>query len=430
MRIHVGLWIRVAVLASVLLLTDVHPCTLGITKTDRLLAADSLSLEMQALVEKLQRPSADDRAAAARLLGGMGTKGTQAIPALMVLLADSRPASGGDSVADVASTSLAKMGEPAARACLLALIENAARKDAEWLRLTISRFHDEESIKTLTVFTEHADSSVRHTAVAALNKSTDSGIVPALIGRFKDGDFYVKYAAITHFRNHRDEHAVQPLLDALTDKNASIRCEAVRALGVQADDRATPGLIERLRDDGEEARTRSAAAESLGRLRDPGVLEVLLKVVEGEGGIDDVRLGAVRGLGYLADNRASAWLREAVRDGYESSSVRIAAAKSLAQTEGKIAYPMITDVVTDATEEPLTRFWVAIGLVEVTGGEIDNLGIVDALEFYDHERYPILRKVAEDAARKAFGQVIKAGANSEVRSAARVRLSRFPSGSK
>jgi len=104
-----------------------------------------------------------------------------------------------------------------------------------------------------------------------------------------------------------DPRAVEPLLGELHNENFSIRESAILALSRLGDRRATPALIESLRDQN----VRRCAIEALGRLRDPRAVEPLLAM------LPDVyytwQKSIIAALAAIGDRRAIEPLREMLR---------------------------------------------------------------------------------------------------------------------
>jgi HEAT repeat protein len=407
-------------------------------------AAESDSREFCALIAKLRSPSAANRAAAAERVGELGEKGTPAIPVLMDLLKDTSPVGEGQSVADVASATLAEMGKPAAEACLNALIENPAREQSDMFRRTIGRFTDQGAIDVFIRHMTVSDPKARNVTVIALACSDDPRLIPGLIACFRDSDRYVRLSAVGHFRSHRDRRAVEPLMEALVDDDETMQVRAAEALATQDDRRAIPALLGRIQDDTEDARTHRSAAQALGKIGGSDVFEILVAIVAkgpptgqrpGAGTALDYdgrrvsadlqgrRYGAVQGLGHLGDRRASEMLRSILRNRDEYGPLRLAAASSLWMIEGaKELLPVMTQIVTDPSEPPIVRLGLATALVKQSNGVIDDVTVVTALGGWVHIKSHLAQEGSIETMIPALDAVAERGATAEVRAAARERL--------
>jgi len=154
-----------------------------------------------------------------------------------------------------------------------------------------------------------------------------------------------------------DAAALQPVLAALRDLDADIAREAASSLGLLGDAAAVEPLIEVVANANGyfHSVVRSAAAVSLGQLKDPRAIDALLNAVHDP--IADSSSEAIHALGALGDRRAVSTLVEVTRNrsGYFVNSVRRAAVLSLIKLGGEEAQSELRLVSEDLGEDPVIR---------------------------------------------------------------------------
>ncbi|MBX3010852.1 MAG: HEAT repeat domain-containing protein [Caldilineaceae bacterium] len=133
-----------------------------------------------------------------------------------------------------------------------------------------------------------------------------------------------------------NRRAYAALLSALADPAPSLRSEAAHALGMLADPRALPALIERLHQD-PEADVRLMAAYGLGLLGDPNAVAPLIATLEKQEETAKVRGMAAETLGGLYQPTAVAPLIAALQDA--AAEVRYWAAFALGELGDERAIP-------------------------------------------------------------------------------------------
>ncbi len=150
---------------------------------------------------------------------------------------------------------------------------------------------------------------------------------------------------------------LKPLIEALHDVNADVASEAATALGASNNPAAVEPLIEILTNANGyfHSVVRSAAAVSLGQLKDRRSVEALLAAVHDP--IADPSTEAIRALTKLADPRAIGALVEVVRNsnGFFANSVRRAAVLGLAKLGGDTAVAELRLVAADESEDSVIR---------------------------------------------------------------------------
>jgi HEAT repeat protein len=150
---------------------------------------------------------------------------------------------------------------------------------------------------------------------------------------------------------------IKSLTKALHDIDADVAREAATALGTSGNAAAVEPLIEVVRNSNGyfHSVVRSAAAASLGQLKDRRAIEALLHAVHDP--ITDPSTEAIRALTALADPRAIAALVEVVRNtnGFFAGSVRRAAVLGLAKLGGETAIAELKRVAAADQEDTVIR---------------------------------------------------------------------------
>jgi twitching motility protein PilT len=118
------------------------------------------------------------------------------------------------------------------------------------------------------------DEEIRALAIFVASLFEDARVVPALISRLQDQDWWIRISTADSLGRLGDERAVEPLIAALTDKD--VRWAAVEALGRLADPRSLKPLAELLRD--RDADVRIEVLLALRKFDHPGVLSVVEQV--------------------------------------------------------------------------------------------------------------------------------------------------------
>ena len=151
--------------------------------------------------------------------------------------------------------------------------------------------------------------------------------------------------------------AAAQLLYALRDLDADVACDAATALGALGDASAVMPLIDVLKNSEFyfHSVVRSAAAVSLGSLKDRRAVEALLDAVNDP--ITDPSTEAIRALVALADPRAIDALVGVVRNsnGFFAGSVRRAAVLGLQTLGGDVASEELRRVAADQSEDSVIR---------------------------------------------------------------------------
>jgi hypothetical protein len=217
----------------------------------------------------------------------------------------------------------------------------------------------------------------------------------------------------------REPRTFEPVLKMIGDSNSSVRSEAISAIGAIGGRRADPTLLQIMRSQKAYAPERGDAAAALGKIDDPAMLDVLIAVVKDRSAPSELRCGAARGLGSAADKRATPPLLAVLEDRSEPAEIRKSAINSFVAIRGRQASDVLTRLATAKDEAWLVRRRASLSLAIITGGAIDDAGIVaiiacdsgpDSNE-WEHTHEPVLREIAQNgltasvraAARRALG---------------------------
>lgn len=176
--------------------------------------------------------------------------------------------------------------------------------------------------KTLTDGT----STDKLSAVDALGKIGGEEVIPTLLSALRDAECNVRVAVLEVLKDICDPRVLQPVINCLKHQEASVRAAAVRALlpyGAQA----IPALQRCLTD--RHWSVRMAVVETLGRTKDPGLVEPLLPLLRDPD--HDVRESTCEALSRLKSRAAITSLVAALTD--SQTAVRQYAAAALRDIE-------------------------------------------------------------------------------------------------
>jgi HEAT repeat protein len=162
---------------------------------------------------------------------------------------------------EAAVQSLGDIGSPNAVDTLISILEDSSDEDTvrSDAALALGRIGDTKAIEPLirTLENESDDSalSLRAAIAESLSAFRDPRVIDALITTLGDY-YYSSHAAAESLKKLRDRRAVEPLISVLDDgtKKTHEREFAAQILGVIADPRAIPALVNALRDNNEDAR--------------------------------------------------------------------------------------------------------------------------------------------------------------------------------
>jgi len=146
--------------------------------------------------------------------------------------------------------------------------------------------------------------TVRRHAANSLGMIGDENAVPSLMNALEDKDWHVrKYAAVA-LGKMKDERAIPILLEALEDEDADVRWKAGSSL-VKIGDLAVPALLKKFKKGN--WRVRGRAAEILGRIGDQRALKPLINSLKHGKSQDrhrHVRGKAAEALGRIGNREA------------------------------------------------------------------------------------------------------------------------------
>lgn len=253
------------------------------------------------------------RSAAARALGWIGAanegrKYPAAVSPLITALKDESPG-----VRWSAVEGLCNLKDPAAYQPLITVLkdeEEAVREHAGVALGLMGERIANPVVSGLIDALRGETKEVRRAAAAALGEIGDERAVPALIDvlRRKDEDVGVHDATVWALGKIKNQNAVQIISEALNHENRGVRTKAARAIGEIFDqgevERERPRLIRQLSDmlQDDDNYIRRAAAEALGKIKDPAAVPALIAALKDKDG--GVLEAATEALGKIKDPRA------------------------------------------------------------------------------------------------------------------------------
>jgi HEAT repeat protein len=307
--------------------------------------ADAPSAEaLPLLLTVLNDGDLSTRKAAIRALGK--TRSREAVMSLLPALRDNL-----GEIREEAVIALREIGDPESADLLVALLEDRHPGVRSQAAKTLDRFrwqprNDQERIlrdaamgrfvsasdmglsvldivtKTLTDGT----ATDKLGALDALGKIGGEEVVPSLLAGLRDAECNVRVAALEALRDINDPRVLQPVIACLKHQEATVRAAAAHALlpyGAQA----IPALKRSLSD--RNWAVRKAAIETLGRTKDPTLVESLLPLLRDPD--HDVREANCEALARIKSRAAIGALVLALTD--SQTSVRQYAAAALREID-------------------------------------------------------------------------------------------------
>lgn len=185
---------------------------------------------------------------------------------------------------------------------LVALLGDPSTDPCRMMEITseLRNFGESAFQKLLEVLNQDLNPITRANIAAVLREWLDSRATPALIETLKDPDATVRWQAVYSLYRLWDKRASTPLIPLLEDPDDRVRREAAYALGCFNDENAILPLIEALNDENEDVRV--SAALSLGNLGDKIAVEPLIRQLKSESPL--VRWHSVEALGKLKNSAA------------------------------------------------------------------------------------------------------------------------------
>jgi len=325
--------IGVLVLTLLIFAVGCEPANTGATAEpprEQFLAANA-SPAVKKIIEQMSSPVAEERAAAARQLRGLGEEAYPAIHALVVLLGDE---SGSDnpseSPAMMALETLAAIGEPAVPSLLAALPQTTPETRANIVSLLESSDNPQVP-ETLVAMLDDDDSDTRLSAVWAVHrmKIHTPKAIGLLIGLLRDDNLNVAHSASIALAEARDRRAVEPLLALLHDtrRDISLRSDAATALGCIGDPLAFDPLLKIVANTKTDSRLRASAAHSIAYFRDQRALSALRAMLKESD--ESLRADAIQALGIISLPGAMETLLAMVQNREERPHLRAEAIRYL-----------------------------------------------------------------------------------------------------
>lgn len=203
---------------------------------------------------------------------------------------------------------------------------------------TAARGTAEKPKPVLSKVTQAASAFTKAAPVAATQRADadkpaeQAADIRGLTEKLRRGDLASRSDAAVKLAAIGDKQATSALVEALRDPTAELACEAASALGHLKDDAALHALIDVVlnRDGYFHGIVRSAAAQSLGQLKNALAVEALLASVRDQS--FETSVSAIYALGKIGDTRAVPALKDATAnaDGFFLQAAQNAAAEVLA----------------------------------------------------------------------------------------------------
>jgi HEAT repeat protein len=208
----------------------------------------------------------------------------------------------------------------------------------------------EESLDALLASVEDTSPTVRENAIYALGRLQRRKATPVLIQRLRDAAEWnrVRAAAAWALGSIRDRAAAEALSEALDDPNGGVRSAAATALGRLRAVAARGALVRIASDYTEPDDVRVAAVGALGEIGGEEADNVLRALLAQD--IGDVRVAVVNALGAMESQAAAASLVAVLEDRGAGLTLRQAAATALGAIGDARAAPAIVARLMDPTE--------------------------------------------------------------------------------
>jgi len=254
---------------------------------------------------------------------------------------------------------------------------------------------------------ETGDPNERYQAASALGQLGDPKALPALIRALDDSDANVHIAAARAVGKIGDLNAIQNLLDAYerrTERFAEPIFDAIgEILGRTSPDEKNravfAGVVDRLiqfvqQDDSFDTIVRAkAAAEALGKTRDPKAIPILIERLRKRGSFEMAK-AAARALRHFDDPQVIQALTEVAANKNIDEKLREAAVQSL----GDIGNPEVVDTLIPILEEDSAKPYPTLGdtLRKETARALGRIGNPKAIE-------PLIRALQKERDWSKFG---------------------------
>lgn len=207
-------------------------------------------------------------------------------------------------------------------------------------------------------------------AIARQDTNADTGVVNALIARLEDENAEVRSAAAHSLGRLKDSRAVPGLIGALKDSEPKVRASAAEALAEFEDSRAIVPLADLLNDQSTEVR--QSALEALSHFEGNLPSAPIVRLLADPDA--DVRHNAAHLVGRLHDRSATGALARLVGD--PSSDVRQAAIQAIGELGGPAAAVAIVPALSDADADVRHEAMNALEQLKAPIAESTLLGLM------------------------------------------------------
>ncbi len=207
---------------------------------------------------------------------------------------------------------------------------------------------------------------------SAANKDTnaDTGVVDALVARLADENAEVRRAAANSLGRLKDPRAVPGLLAALKDSEPEVRASVAEALGELEDSRAIAPLAALLNDPSTEVK--QSALDALSHFEDNLPSAAIIRLLGDQD--PEIRHKAAHLAGKLRDRSATGALAKLVSDG--SSEVRQAAIQAIGELGDPAAAGALVPALSDASADVRQQALNAIDDLKAPIAEATLIGLM------------------------------------------------------
>lgn len=276
-------------------------------------------IKISQLIDSLHSVSWEKRSQATRILAATGLWGTEAIPELKKLLADTLMGSSYEpawidssnvnqllSPGDEAARALSRMGEPGFNA-LRTLLRDTSTLVRRRATFGLGELSSGPAWAELSNMLKDPDRGVRAVAVTGLRSTKFSDLI---ISMLKDDDAEVRADAAFMLGRMRERKAIRSLKTLLYDKRSFVRAQAADALCNIGGEEAVQHLISASQD--ANINVRENAAYALGETGDTVAVQPLLSLLRDK--MTSVRIAAISALSQIKDPRAIPYLYSMLKD--------------------------------------------------------------------------------------------------------------------
>jgi HEAT repeat protein/small nuclear ribonucleoprotein (snRNP)-like protein len=317
------------------------------------------------LTDSLHSVSWEQRSQTTRILAATGLWGTEAIPELKKLLADTLMGSSYEPVwidssnvnqllspGDEAARALSRMGEPGFNA-LKTLIKDTSILVRRRAAFGLGELSTDPAWAALSEMLKDPDRGVRAVAVTGLRSTKFSDLI---ISMLKDEDAEVRADAAFMLGRMREHKAIRNLKTLLYDKRSFVRAQAADALCRIGGGEALQHLANASQD--ANLNVRENAAYALGETGDSLAVQPLISLLHDK--MTSVRIAAISALGQIKDPRAIPSLYSMLKD--EDPQVREAVEISLKKhTDIPTLIESLDNKKTIVKENVLYLLWLMTG---------------------------------------------------------------------